>query len=532
MGDEEILKELFRAVIRDDVTSLRRIQGESGIDLWSVKNSAQQTPLQLARERKRKEVLAFLQRPKPAPAKINLEAKAAVAPGSSQPTDAAESVEVFRAVMKDDATQIHALAAAGMDVLAARNKSGQSALELARERGRESALRGLEELAAAAGAVPTSVSADQTLNTALAAASSAPGTHSGSSVDFRILPAHAWQRLYQDFAPITLAPTKLPVANNAAGSAPDFAACDFRSLSAPAWQRLYQDFAPISLAPTKLPVANSAVGSAPDFAACDFRSLSAPAWQRLYQDFAPITLAPTKLPVANSAVGYAPDFAACDFRSLSAPAWQRLYQDFAPISLAPTKLPTESSTEVSVVAAAQPARLPPSSQEESEESEEETEDEIDAHASPELGLRRTSRAEDPWRPVLRWLCSVIDARLKVPLPPAHARQVRGLLPLGGLDAEKLCVQDLSDGRLLCALVISVRPDVLPKANAVALGRLAQFLKACAALGVKQVSLFTPPDLLPEPSNPPAVLRCLQALAAALEASQSWTGPKLGSLSRK
>jgi len=489
MGDEEILKELFRAVIRDDVTSLRRIQGESGIDLWSVKNSAQQTPLQLARERKRKEVLAFLQRPKPAPAKINLEAKAAVAPGSSQPTDAAESVEVFRAVMKDDATQIHALAAAGMDVLAARNKSGQSALELARERGRESALRGLEELAAAAGAVPTSVSADQTLNTALAAASSAPGTHSGSSVDFRILPAHAWQRLYQDFAPITLAPTKLPVANNAAGSAPDFAACDFRSLSAPAWQRLYQDFAPISLAPTKLPVANSAVGSAPDFAACDFRSLSAP-------------------------------------------AWQRLYQDFAPISLAPTKLPTESSTEVSVVAAAQPARLPPSSQEESEESEEETEDEIDAHASPELGLRRTSRAEDPWRPVLRWLCSVIDARLKVPLPPAHARQVRGLLPLGGLDAEKLCVQDLSDGRLLCALVISVRPDVLPKANAVALGRLAQFLKACAALGVKQVSLFTPPDLLPEPSNPPAVLRCLQALAAALEASQSWTGPKLGSLSRK
>ncbi|CAE7258411.1 unnamed protein product [Symbiodinium microadriaticum] len=140
--------------------------------------------------------------------------------------------------------------------------------------------------------------------------------------------------------------------------------------------------------------------------------------------------------------------------------------------------------------------------------------------------------EDPWRPALRWLCSVIDSRLKVPLPPAHARQVRGLLPLGGLDAEKLSVQDLSDGRLLCALVISVRPDVLPKANAVALGRLAQFLKACAALGVNQVSLFTPPDLLPEPSNPPAVLRCLQALAAALEASQSWTGPKLGSLSRK
>ncbi|CAE7696343.1 unnamed protein product [Symbiodinium sp. CCMP2592] len=456
------------------------------------------------------------------------------------------------------------------------NKSGQSALELARERGRESALR-LEKLvaAAAAGAVATSVSAGQTPNAAPAATSSAPGTHSGSSVDFRILPAHAWQRLYQDFAPITLAPTKHPVAKSAVGSAPDFAACDFRSLSAPAWQRLYQDFAPITLAPTKLPVAKSAVGSAPDFAACDFRSLSAPAWQRLYQDFAPITLAPTKLPVAKSVVGSAPDFAACDFRSLSAPAWQRLYQDFAPITLAPTKLPVaksavgcapdfaacdfrslsapawqrlhqdfapNSSTEVSVVAAAQPSRLPPSSPEESEESEEETEDDIDAHASPELGAEKRGvvAALPPWGceasdgprerktpggseaaksaaveqraeqlPVLRWLCSVIDARLKVPLPPAHARQVRGLLPLGGLDAEKLCVQDLSDGRLLCALVISVRPDVLPKANAVALGRLAQFLKACAALGVKQVSLFTPPDLLPEPSNPPAVLRCLQ-----------------------
>ncbi|CAE7380738.1 unnamed protein product, partial [Symbiodinium sp. CCMP2456] len=110
------------AVIRDDVTSLRRIEGESGIDLWSVKNSAQQTPLQLARERNRKEVLAFLQRPK---AKIANEAKAgaAASPSSqfSQPTlDAAgaDSVAVFRAVMKDDATQIHALAAAGIDVLA------------------------------------------------------------------------------------------------------------------------------------------------------------------------------------------------------------------------------------------------------------------------------------------------------------------------------------------------------------------------------------------------------------------------------
>ncbi|CAE7380756.1 unnamed protein product [Symbiodinium sp. CCMP2456] len=386
-------------------------------------------------------------------------------------------------------------------------------------------LSGLQQLAAAvaaaAGTAPTTTSADTTPTTfpnpAPATASSVPAPHRGRNGDFRTLPAPAWQRLYQDFVPISLPPTstQFPTAKSAVGPAPDFAACDFRTLPARAWQLLYQGFVPISLPPTKLPAAKSAVGPAPDFAACDFRTLPAPAWQRLYQDFVPISLPPTstEFPVAKNAAGPAPDFAACDFRTLPAPAWQLLYQDFVPITLSPSKLPqTESSTEAAVVAAqhAQPSQLPLGSQEESEESEEETEDEIDAHASPELGLRRTSRMEDPWRPALRWLCSVIDSRLKVPLPPAHARQVRGLLPLGGLDAEKLSVQDLSDGRLLCALVISVRPDVLPKANAVSLGRLAQFLKACAALGVNQVSLFTPPDLLPEPSNPPAVLRCLQA----------------------
>ncbi|CAJ1369338.1 unnamed protein product [Effrenium voratum] len=118
---------------------------------------------------------------------------------------------------------------------------------------------------------------------------------------------------------------------------------------------------------------------------------------------------------------------------------------------------------------------------------------------------------------------------QAPPPPSQARQIRGLLPVGALDAEKLSIRDLCDGQLLCALVISVRPDVLPKANPVALGRIAQFLKACTALGVNKVSLFSPPDLTPEPSNPNAVLRCLQALAATLQASQSWTGPRLEGL---
>ncbi|CAJ1402489.1 unnamed protein product [Effrenium voratum] len=167
--------------------------------------------------------------------------------------------------------------------------------------------------------------------------------------------------------------------------------------------------------------------------------------------------------------------------------------------------------------------------EESEESEEETDDEVETHASPDLGLRRASTPTEPWRPALAWLCAVVNERLQAPPPPSQARQIRGLLPVGALDAEKLSIRDLCDGQLLCALVISVRPDVLPKANPVALGRIAQFLKACTALGVNKVSLFSPPDLTPEPSNPNAVLRCLQALAATLQASQSWTGPRLEGL---
>eukprot|EP00913_Durusdinium_trenchii_P010462 g9809.t1 len=66
------------------------------------------------------------------------------------------------------------------------------------------------------------------------------------------------------------------------------------------------------------------------------------------------------------------------------------------------------------------------------------------------------------RLALRWIGGVIKDRLQTPLPAAHAKRVRALLPLGGVDGESLKVEDLCDGQLLCALIIAVRPEILPK----------------------------------------------------------------------
>ncbi|CAE7260023.1 unnamed protein product [Symbiodinium pilosum] len=306
---------------------------------------------------------------------------------------------------------------------------------------------------------------------------------------------------------------------------------DFRTLPTSAWYRLYQRFKPTLLSQSLPHMSNAGNVPHADFDACDFRILPTNAWHCLYQRFKP-TLLSQSLPSTSTAGNVQvnvpnADFQACDFRTLPASAWRRLHQAF------PEASPHE---RVPAAPPSFPLRPAPHELEERRESEEETEeetdDEVEQHAHPELGLRRSSQPTDPWRPLLHWLCLVIEDRLKAPLPPAQERQVRGLLPTGGLVSEKLSVNDLSDGRLLCALMVSVRPDLLPKANAVSLGRVAQFLKACAALGISKVSLFTPPDLLPEPSNPTAVLRCLQALAAVLQVSNGWTGPRLEGASRK
>eukprot|EP00933_Yihiella_yeosuensis_P010366 TRINITY_DN11684_c0_g1_i2.p1 TRINITY_DN11684_c0_g1~~TRINITY_DN11684_c0_g1_i2.p1 ORF type:complete len:264 (-),score=75.90 TRINITY_DN11684_c0_g1_i2:114-905(-) len=210
----------------------------------------------------------------------------------------------------------------------------------------------------------------------------------------------------------------------------------------------------------------------------------------------------------------------------------------APVAEASESAATAPATEVVIATLAAPVATPanenakedPNEEAEEEESEWETDSESEMRANPDLGLKRSSIDEssnDPWRLFFRWMATVIQKKLEEPPPIAVAKQLRQLLPIDGLNAEKLSVNDLCDGQLLCALLISVKPDAMPRVNPVALGRIAGFLKALPAIGVNQVSFFTPPDLMgDEPSNPAAVLRCLQALAATLQNSPGWSGPQL------
>eukprot|EP00913_Durusdinium_trenchii_P021027 g19760.t1 len=75
--------------------------------------------------------------------KAKCEPIAKLEPQSKETTESkadSSEVELFRAVMRDDVEQVKALAAAGLDVLKVRNKSGQSAEQLARERCKEKTL--------------------------------------------------------------------------------------------------------------------------------------------------------------------------------------------------------------------------------------------------------------------------------------------------------------------------------------------------------------------------------------------------------
>merc|ERR1712151_753595 len=93
-------------------------------------------------------------------------------------------------------------------------------------------------------------------------------------------------------------------------------------------------------------------------------------------------------------------------------------------------------------------------------------------------------------------------------------KIRPLLsPAQSFCSEALKPENLSDGKLLCALVMAIQPTMMPQ--------------ACAELGVHKVDIFTPPDLMPAPpSNPDAVLHCLYSLARTVQSKHTWTGPKL------
>ncbi|CAE8655404.1 unnamed protein product, partial [Polarella glacialis] len=151
---EELVKDLFRAVMKDDAAALEQIRASSAIDILTVRNSANQTPLQLATERGKKDVKAYLEGRKKGGAGAASAGKAGLAPSASRPSPAAaapspidEQVQqLFRAVMRDDAAEVRKLAASGLDVAVLQNKSKQTPLQLARERGKEAVLACLAEL--------------------------------------------------------------------------------------------------------------------------------------------------------------------------------------------------------------------------------------------------------------------------------------------------------------------------------------------------------------------------------------------------
>jgi len=112
---------------------------------------------------------------------------------------------------------------------------------------------------------------------------------------------------------------------------------------------------------------------------------------------------------------------------------------------------------------------------------------------------------------------------------AEGAQAKAIQSLVGesLDAAAPTPDLLCDGKILCAFIMALRPDLLKKPIPNAMGRLSQVQKACKQLGVRENDLFAVPDILnPPPQNPNAVLRCLTALAGKVADWEEYSGPRL------
>jgi len=171
-----------------------------------------------------------------------------------------------------------------------------------------------------------------------------------------------------------------------------------------------------------------------------------------------------------------------------------------------------------------------------EESEYETDSDEEGHAraNPAFGLKRREETTDPWRMYFEWVVAVVNWRLNKPgVPPGFCKTLQSLLPIGPdekLKAVHLQPEHLSDGKLLCAMCMSVEPKSIGKPNPVQLGRISQFLQVCTEKNMHNSDLFTPPDLMPAPpKNPDLVLRCLVSYTNIVHAMPTWTGPKVSAL---
>jgi len=143
------------------------------------------------------------------------------------------------------------------------------------------------------------------------------------------------------------------------------------------------------------------------------------------------------------------------------------------------------------------------------------------------GLRSVKgvAATDRWKVMFEWMAAVINHRL-ASADPALRQRLTALLPHDSRGLDAFGPEDLSDGKLLCAFAMAIRPASITKVDMFPVGRVSQFQQACLDVGLPKQDLFAAPDITPDPRNPDAVLRSLTALARILQGHSQWSGPRL------
>ncbi|CAD7970381.1 unnamed protein product [Amoebophrya sp. A25] len=125
--------------------------------------------------------------------------------------------------------------------------------------------------------------------------------------------------------------------------------------------------------------------------------------------------------------------------------------------------------------------------------------------------------------LLSWVHDVIVHGLSNASRKVRQR-MKETLPVFGLPP-RLRLRDLSDGSILLVLIQALDVRLCKKGSAAAIGRIAQFQKACRRLGVPQSELLLTGDLFPAPPrNPRRVLYSLKQLHDALP--PNYQGPRI------
>lgn len=133
--------------------------------------------------------------------------------------------------------------------------------------------------------------------------------------------------------------------------------------------------------------------------------------------------------------------------------------------------------------------------------------------------------QDLREPILKWVVSVIVHVLDK--GGKSEESLRRVL-LDNFETEcPIAEANLSDGRILCALLIALRPNLGLEPHSSELGRLGQVQRIARDLGLRDSDLFSSADLFPgPPQNPLNVLAFLFTLAGFAKNFADWDGPQL------